>query len=93
MPTTLDPADPVPVHHAAGLGRVKTGPLSASQIPDIFKEVLIPIDFIRGITADHVLDGLVPARMVWEPRVDFQHILVDDDDGPPFGNESFYFPC
>ena len=35
-------------------------------------------------------DGLVPARVVGKPCVDFENSPVHDDDLSPFGYETFY---
>ena len=35
-------------------------------------------------------DGLVPARVVGKPCVDFENPPVHDDDLSPFGYETFY---
>lgn len=40
------------------------------------------VNFVSGISSDHVLDGLVAARVVLHPGVDLEDMLVQDDDGP-----------
>ena len=46
----------------------------------------IPSDFIGSITSYHMPDGFVSTRVVLQPCVDFQDLVVYDDNGAATGN-------
>lgn len=51
---------------------------------------LLPSDFVCSVPAHHMLDRLVPARMVGDPCVHLQHLVVYNDNGPAITYEAFY---
>jgi len=78
------------VHSLACLRRVQSeGSLATSIVPEVLG---VRIDFISGISAHHMLDSFVTARMKLEPRINLQDFVIDYDYGPSIGDESFNFP-
>lgn len=49
----------------------------------------VPVDFISSISSYHMSDSFITAGMVGQPRVDLQHLIVNDDYRASIGNESF----
>lgn len=45
-------------------------------------------NFVSCITAYHVLNGLVTARVIWQPVINFEDETVHDDDVPSICNQS-----
>jgi hypothetical protein len=49
----------------------------------------VPVDFISRIPSYHMLDSFITAWMIWQPRVDLQDVIVNNDNMSSIGNESF----
>lgn len=47
------------------------------------------LDFVGGISSNHVEDSLVTARVVREPRIDLEDIILNNYYFPPLSNEGF----
>lgn len=45
------------------------------------------INLVRGVPPNHVKDGKVTTRVIFNPRIDLEGMLVHDDDLGPFGNQ------
>ena len=56
----------------------------------IGRQASLRVHFICGIPSDHVQKGLVTAGVIFEPSINLEDFLVDDDDFTPFCNETFY---
>lgn len=89
-PTTLDAADLEGLHALLGLGRVQTG--SGEELASLWRVQWKRIrgihgDLVGGISADHVLDGLVAAGVVLDPGIALEDPAVDDYDVSAFGDQ------
>lgn len=51
------------------------------------------VDFVCGVSAHHVLDGLVTPGVVFHPGVHLEHMLIHDDDVLPLCYEALDLPC
>jgi hypothetical protein len=40
----------------------------------------VRIDFIRRIPANHVFNRLVSSRVKFDPRIDLEHSIIENDD-------------
>lgn len=50
------------------------------------------VDLICGVSADHVLDGFVTARVIFHPSVNLEDMLILDDDSLSIRDESLDLP-
>lgn len=49
-------------------------------------------DFVRGIPADHVQDGLVPSGVIGQPSIDLEDLIPQDDNFSSVSNEPLNLP-
>ena len=47
---------------------------------------------VRGIAADHVLDGQAAAGVAVQPRVELEHVVLEDDNRVPVGDHVLDHP-
>lgn len=48
----------------------------------------VRIDLVGGILSHHVLDRLVTSRVEWNPSIDLENTVVEDEHMFPVGNEA-----
>ena len=60
-------------------------------MPD-YTGVHVRIDLVGSISAHHVHDRFVAARMVLEPCIRLQYLVFDNDNASPICNQAFNLP-
>lgn len=87
-PSPIDPTNSISLHLLLGFWRVEAVRGSGQPLArDTHLEEHLPVDLIGGISSNHVHNSFGTSRMVFQPRINLQHLLVHDDNGSPISNQ------